>query len=719
MRSKSLMAACILAAVLSMGAEVGRERFKGFRLPYYDDDGRLAWVLESEEIRRIGESEVEMLAPKVSVYGGEKGEEWISSTLTAARGMTGLAAEQVLPSSPNASLSGGVRISVFDQDGNARGSLVSDAMAWDGETETASGNGEATIEFEQNLVKGTGFRFEIERGVFSLEREISGVLAGFDLPAALSEERIPIEVECGGPGLFSLQERKVELRDDVEAKTGEGVLGAELLTLTVGEGRTLTSLEAEGGVEVKAARYEGSADRLSWSEKTEVLRFEGNPLRLASGEWSYVAERGEYDASGDRFVASGVRKVERAGEDELSVEFEGPGELEATGDEVVLRGRPVLTGLLDDGTLAADALVVRRGGGNDVQTLEASGDALLKQGEVSLGASWLSYAVGEHRIDAHDDVQVTHPDVVVSAASLSLMLTESNDGILSGEADDVEVESAEFSARAGQATWVPGESSKEGVPILASSAFGSGMLTLAGKPRVKVVDAEIIGGEGDYGELVLTAEEKVVVDFEKGMIEPVGSPEIRSGDVLIRSERLRAILDRQMGGEGEQMVVREVEGDGGVHVTKERIRAEAESVRAYGAGRRSIQLERDITIHYPVEEEEYEGEAVVTAAGVARWDMEAGTVEMVKDVVLMMPPYRARGERAWAKLSAEGNDVEVISLYGKPAVIEGTDFAVPSEEITALVAERRVKIRKGYQGTWHVREKGDENQSSEEAAEGR
>ena len=126
---------------------------------------------------------------------------------------------------------------------------------------------------------------------------------------------------------------------------------------------------------------------------------------------------------------------------------------------------------------------------------------------------------------------------------------------------------------------------------------------------------------------------------------------------------------------------------------------------------------RDIRIHYPIEEKEYSGEAVITATGSAKWDVAKGMLEITRDVILLMEPYKAKGDRAEAKISAETNQLDFITLYGKPAVVEGMGFSVPAEEITALVNERRIKIRKGSQGIWHVREKSDENQSGEEAAE--
>lgn len=712
MRSVHLLVACLLLSVFSTAGEVGGERFAGFRLPYYRDDGSLAWVLETEEIRRLGENEVELLSPKVSVYSGERGAEWVSSILTAAKGAMELKSQQVVPSSPNASLSGGVKILLLDREGKATGSLSSDTLDWDGESETASGGGEATLEFEQNWVRGTGFKFEMATGRFHLEKDISGTLGGFSLPTAFSEEQMPVEVECAGPTLFDIQEKKIQMHNDVKATSADNVLTTAFLAVTIGEERALTSLEAEGDVEIRSARLVGSADRLDWSAETNVVRFEGSPLRLSSGEWSYVAEKGEYHPGVDRFLAAGVSRVEYTGEESVMVSFDQPGELEATEEVVVLRGRPEVVGLLGEGRLSSDMLLLRRGAEKDEQIIEASGNVTLEQGEAALTCSRLTFAREEHRLDARDDVRVKHPEMSLNAARLMLDLDENNESVVLGEAKGVELSSDGFFAEAEEAVWSPGPGGEPGVTEFASSVVGSGKLTLTGKPRVEVENAQLAGEAALSDKLVLKADERITFDFEKGVIEPVGSPEIRSGDMLIRARRLRVILD-----DPPAKTVKEVEGDGGVYVTNGRIRAEAESLRAYGTGERSIQLMRDIRIRYPIEEKEYSGEAVITATGSAKWDVAKGMLEITRDIILLMEPYKAKGDRAEAKISGETNQLNSITLYGKPAMVEGTGFSVPAEEITALVNERRVKVRKGSRGIWHVRGKGDENQSAEETAE--
>ena len=629
MRSKCLVIACALFASFAMASDMGGERFTGFRLPYYRDDGTLAWVLESEEIRRTGEGEVQLLSPKVTVYSGESGSEWISSILTAAKGKTELGSEQMLPSSPNASLSGGVKISVLDQEGNATGSLSTDALDWDGKSETASGAGEATIEFEESRVRGTGYRFEIKEERFHLEKDISGTLVDFQLPAASSEGRASADVKCAGPAVFDLLNRKVELNDGVVAESEDDELTAEFLALSFGEGPTLTSLEASGDVNVSSSRFEGTADRVGWDAKTNVVQFEGKPLELSSGKWSYVADGGEYDAGLDRFLVRGVRTAEYEGEEPVKVEFAGPGELESTQDLATLRGRPVVSGLLGEGTLAADTMRLHQGTETRGQALEAAGDVVLEQGGAVLTCLWLEYADDEHRLEARDDVLVVHPEGSLSAASLVLVLSEDNEGVALARAREVELRSYEFSAWAEEAEWGVGEGGRSGLSGLASSALGSGVLTLTGKPRVQVRGVRVADDVELPDEMVLTAEERVVVDLEKGMIEPVGSPEIRSGDIVIRSERLKVILDKPPEGSKRGMAVGEIEGGGGVYVTDGRIRAEAESLRAYGAGRKSIKLMRDVRIRYPIEREEYTGEAFQRSrlCGVGPGDGGAGDCE--------------------------------------------------------------------------------------------
>jgi len=717
MRLKCLAIALALFACFAMASDMGGERFTGFRLPYYRDDGTLAWVLESEEIRRTGEGEVQLLSPKVTVYSGEGGSEWISSILTAAKGKTELGSEQMLPSSPNASLSGGVRISVLDQEGEMTGLLSTDALDWDGKSEAASGAGEATIEFEESRVRGMGYRFEIKEERFHLERDISGTLVDFQLPAASSEGRASADVKCAGPAVFDLRKRKVELNDGVVVESEDDELTAEFLALSFGEGATLTSLEANGDVDVNSSRFEGSADRVGWDAKTNVVEFEGEPLRLSSGKWSYVADRGEYDAGLDRFLVRGVKTAEYEGEETVKVEFAESGELESTQELATLRGRPVVSGLLGEGTLTADTMRLHRGVETTEQALEATGDVVLEQGAAALTCSWLEYVGKEHRLEARDDVLAVHPDGSLSAASLVLVLSEDNEGVALARAREVELGSDEFSAWAEEAEWGVGEVGSSGLAGLASSALGSGTLTLIGKPRVHVRSVRVADEVELPEELVLTAEERVVVDLEKGAIEPVGSPEIRSGDIVIRSERLKVILDKPQEGSERGMAVGEVAGGGGVYVTDGRVSAEAESIRAYGAGRKAIKLMRDVRIRYPIETVEYTGEAMISAAGTAEWDLETGYLEISREVSLEMDPYRAKGDLATAKISPETNELEVVTLYGKPATVEGVDFSVPSEEITALVEERRVKIKKGYRGTWHIRGKSDEDQPGEEAAE--
>ncbi len=313
------------------------------------------------------------------------------------------------------------------------------------------------------------------------------------------------------------------------------------------------------------------------------------------------------------------------------------------------------------------------------------------------------FALEERELELEEEVEARAGEGVLRADALSLAMGEERELVFLDAEEGVEFRSQRASGTADQLLW-----SAEG------GEADSGVLRLVGRPRVGVSAANLPEVLGASEKLVLSAEDEIVFDPGQRLAKARGSPGISGGDFLVRGKWIDVFLAEPPGREVER-----IEAGGGVSFASAGLEGTADELRVYAAQGGVAQLLRNIKMIFAPPSEDKPGELTVRAKGIAKWDMEKGSLEVTRDVEFLFPSYRAVGNWAVARISSDTGLMEAATLYGTPVEIQGTDFSWRAAEVSIVEGGRRLIIKEGTDSVWYLKEGTDENQSGEEGSEGR